>query len=330
MKVLVTGGSGAMGGYITRELLRGGHHVWSYSRTAPLVEGVTFTQGDIMDLRRLTETCQGYDAIVHLAVVGLGRVRPEELMSLNVMGTAHVLEAAVRAGVGKVVFASSNAVLGFTYQKRPMVPHYFPIDEEHPCEPQDGYGLSKLLGEVMCKSYSDAHGMQTICLRINTNWYVDRKGAEVAVRSGWGKGMTVDELWTTRYLRAIEASGSEQEWPVPGPPCPWKNLWAVTDARDGAQAFRLALENNDITHEVFLINGDDTCSTVETRQLLARFYPQVLLKVPLEGHASLWSHQKATRMLGYRPQFTWRKSDFQLWMQERRKSMGASPTTAQA
>ena len=324
MRVLITGGSGAMGGYISRNLLGAGYAVASYGRNSPLVEGVEFVQGDVMDLVRLRSACRGCDAIVHLAVVGLGRVEPEQVMSLNVMGTVHVLEAALREGVGKVVFASSNAVLGFTYQKRPMVPQYLPIDEEQPCEPQDLYGLSKLMGEIACKGYSDAHGLKTICLRINTNWYVDRAGAEIAVRSGWSKGMTVEELWTTRYLRAIGASEGDQNWPVPGPPCPWKNLWAVTDARDGAEAFRLALENNDLVHEVFMINGDDTCSTNETRALIARHYREVPLRQPLDGFSSLWSHQKATRLLGYRPRYSWRNSDFEVWARKRLESLAAA------
>jgi UDP-glucose 4-epimerase len=110
MKVLIIGGSGAMGGYISRNLIGAGYAVASYGRNSPLVEGAEFVQGDVMDLGRLRSACRGCDAIVHLAVVGLGRVEPEQVMSLNVMGTVHVLEVALREGVGKVA-VSSNAVL---------------------------------------------------------------------------------------------------------------------------------------------------------------------------------------------------------------------------
>ena len=102
---------------------------------------------------------------------------------------------------------------------------------------------------------------------------------------------------------------------MPGPPSPRNNLWAVTEARDAAQAFRLAVENNNLKHEVFFINGDDTCSLVETRTLIERHYPGVPVKAPLEGHASLVSHEKATRLLRYRPRYTWRESDFQQWLE---------------
>ena len=314
MNILVTGGSGTIGGYVLRELLRAGHTVSCYSRTAPLVEGVKFIQGDITHRDRLGEACLGHHAIIHLAAVpGPGRATPEQSLHINVICTVHVLEAAIQAGIAKVVFASLGAVTGFSFQKHKIVPRYFPLDEQHPCEPHDEYGLGKLLGELTCKRYSDAYGMQTICLRINHNWYLDRKEAEIAVRSGWAKRFTVEKLWTERYRKAIE-DAEGRDWPAPGPPSPPNILWAVTDARDAAQAFRLSVENDEIVHEVFLINGDDTCSTVEIRTLIARHYPDVPFKTPLDGDALLVSHEKATRILGYQPKYTWRESDFRTWM----------------
>lgn len=328
LKVLVTGGSGTIGGYVLRELLQAGHAVSSFSRTAPRVEGAGFVQGDIMQPDQLAEACRDHDAVIHLAAIpGPGRATPAQLLNVNVIGTVNVLEAAVQAGVGKVVFASSGAATGFSFQKQEITPQYLPIDEEHPCEPQDEYGLSKLLGELTCKRYTDAFGIRTVCLRINNNWYLERATAEVAVRSGWAKQFTVEELWNRRYRKTIE--DADGDWPSPGPPAPRRILWAFTDARDAAQAFRLALENDKLTHEVFLINGADTCSGDPTPLLIDRLRsvfgkgeanaagPDIPLKQSLEGHASLWSHAKATHLLGYRPNYTWRQSDFQSWMEKR-------------
>src|SRR5207302_1688923 len=114
MKVLVTGGSGTIGSYVLRELLRSGHSLKCYCRaTAPLAEGAEFIAGDIMDLERLAKACRGCDAIVHLAAVpGPRRASPEQLMSINVIGTVHVLESAIQHGIRKVVFASSGAAAG--------------------------------------------------------------------------------------------------------------------------------------------------------------------------------------------------------------------------
>ena len=93
---------------------------------------------------------------------------------------------------------------------------------------------------------------------------------------------------------------------MPGPPQPRHLLWAFTDARDAAQAFRLAAENEIIEHEVFIISGYDTCSKEKTRDLLARNLPDVPLKGPIKGHDTLWSYIKAQEMLGYQPRHSWR------------------------
>ena len=155
--------------------------------------------------------------------------------------------------------------------------------------------------------------MQTICLRINNNWYLDRESAQMLLGRGWAKDLkTVEELWKARYFKTIKEPDSI--YPVPGPPSPKNILWAVTDARDAAQAFRLAVENESVTHDVFCINGYDTCSEEKTPDLLSRHYPNVPLRSPLESFASLVSHEKATRVLGYKPRYTWRKSDFSVFL----------------
>ena len=305
MNVLVTGGSGKIGGYVLRDLLGAGHAVTNFSRTPPLVERVPHIEGDLTDLDQVRTACRGRDGIVHLAAVpGPGITSPERLMYVNVRGTYNVLEAAVRVGARKVVFGSSESAQNENFTDRDSYPRYFPIDDDHPAEPHTEYGISKLVNEIMCKRYSEVYGLPTICLRINHNWYLDREGVETAVRSGWSKDRTVERQWSG-YRRHVE-----------DPTVSRGNVWAVTDARDAAQAFRLSLENEDIAHEVFLINGDDTCSLTETRELISRFYPDVPLKSQLGRHASLVSHEKATQMLGYRPEYTWRVSDFEEWRQE--------------
>ena len=307
MKVMTTGGAGKIGGYVLRDLLAAGHEVIDFGRSEPLTPGVAFVRGDITDVEQVRAACRGCDAIVHLAAVaGPGMITtPEQLWHVNSTGTFVVLEAALGENVGKVVFASSGAALGHNFQKRPMTPRYFPIDEEHPDEPQDEYGLSKLVGELTCKRYTDAFGMKTIGLRINMNWYLDTAGVDVAVRSGWNKSKqtTVEQQWSG-YRRHVQDPDLAAN----------RTLWAVTDARDAAQAFRLAVENDTIDHDVFYINADDTYSLVETETLLQRHFPGVPLKKPLPGFASVFSHERATRLLGYQPRYTWRDSDFRRWL----------------
>jgi nucleoside-diphosphate-sugar epimerase len=313
MRVLVTGGNGMLGGYILRELMNAGHSVTIYARHDARVEGANSVIGDVMDLDSLKRAMAGHEAVIHLAgFTGPGRAEPEKLVCTNVMGTVNVLESAREKGLMKVVFASSGAATGFSFQRHQIVPRYLPVDEDHPAEPEDEYGLSKVLAEITCKRYSVAFGIRTICLRVNHAWYVDREGASVAVGRGWAKGLSVEELWARRYRKCLlDADG---EWPMPGPPPPRNLLWAVGDARDVAQAFRLAVENRELLHEVFAINGNDTCSLIPTAELIARYFPLVPLRAALDGFAALVSCEKAARLLGYKPRYSWRESDFRNWL----------------
>ena len=219
-------------------------------------------------------------------------------------GTYTVLEAAVGAGAQKVIFGSSKEAMNTDYSRRDTPPRYFPIDEEHPAEPRNEYGISKLINEITCQRYTESYGIQTISLRINHNWYLDRAGVEVAVRAGWNRERTVEEQWEG-YRRYITDAATGRS-----------NLWTVTDARDAARAFRLALENEDIAHEVFLINGADTCSQLESSTLAARYYENVPLRRQLSCFESFVSTDKACRLLGYEPRYTWRQSEFRAWMEE--------------
>jgi nucleoside-diphosphate-sugar epimerase len=211
-----------------------------------------------------------------------------------------------------VVFASSGAVMGLTFCRRPMAPRYLPVDESHPCEPQDAYGLSKLLGELTCRSYTDGYGLSTVCLRVNNAWYLDRAGAETAVRGGWARGMSVEQLWESRYARIV--ADASEEWPSPGPVSPRKNLWAVIDARDVARAFRLAVERRLAGHEVIHVGGHETCSLQTTPELVAKYYPEVPLRRPLSGYDSLIAGNKSADLLNFVPQYSWRRSDFADWL----------------
>lgn len=314
MRTFVTGASGTLGSYICRELIRAGHHVSGYSRRPIPSDRISWICGDIDDSEAVARGVKGHDAIIHLAAIpGPGRASPEHLVAANVGTTTCVLEAAVRSNIPRVVFASSGAALGFTFQKRIVPPQYFPIDEQHPSAPQDPYGLSKLLGELACKSYAEAFGITTICLRVNNAWYVDRSGAEIAVQRGWARGLTVEQLWESRYAKIVEDRHGDC-WPSPGPVSPRKNLWAVIDARDVARAFRLAVECSVSDHEVLNLNASETCSLSPTPDLLTRYFPGVPLLRSMSGFDSLISHEKATQLLGFRPQHSWRQSDFSDWL----------------
>ncbi len=115
---------------------------------------------DVADLEALTELLAGCDGVVHLG--GLSDEADfHDLATVNVVGTYHVLEAARRAGVGRVVFASSNRLTG-SYGTDTVV------DVGMTPRPDGFYGVSKVAGEALCRLYSDKFGLSTIALRIGS------------------------------------------------------------------------------------------------------------------------------------------------------------------
>jgi nucleoside-diphosphate-sugar epimerase len=84
------------------------------------------------------------------------------------------------------------------------------------------------------------------------------------------------------------------------------NLWSYIDARDGAQAVRLALESKLTGTEIFLIANADTVMTRPNSALVKEFYPDVELRGDLGENDSLFSIEKARRLLGYQPAYSWR------------------------
>ncbi len=118
-----------------------------------------FIQGDVRDRTLVEECMRGIEAVVHLAAQSgvIGSVGdPDHDCSVNVPGTFNVLEAARRAGVRSVVFASSSAAMG---QKDP------PVTQEGSSRPLSPYGASKLAGEGYCSAYSGSCGINTVALR---------------------------------------------------------------------------------------------------------------------------------------------------------------------
>ena len=115
---------------------------------------------DVADLEALTELFAGCIGVVHLGGIS-DEADFHDLATVNVVGTYHVLEAARRAGVGRVVFASSNRLTG-SYDTDTTV------DVGMPPRPDGFYGVSKVAGEALCRLYSDKFGLSTIALRIGS------------------------------------------------------------------------------------------------------------------------------------------------------------------
>ncbi len=160
--IVVTGGSGFIGSHICNLLADEGQTVRIVDiAPPPLGVKAEFVRASVLDPVRLQKLFSGADAIVHLAAlidVSASVSDPFSDFSVNLEGTINVLEAARRAKVGKVAFASSAAVYGN--------PQDMPVSEECPARPLSPYGLSKLSAESYVLLYNSLYGMQNNALRL--------------------------------------------------------------------------------------------------------------------------------------------------------------------
>lgn len=131
-RVLVTGGSGGIGTFVLHELA-GRAAVRVFDRRPPTEPAEEYVEGDILDLPGLTQASRGMDAILHLAAIPNPFTDPpERIFPINVTGTFYACEAAVRAGVRRVVLTGSDSATGLTIKRVPVAPRYVPVDEAHP------------------------------------------------------------------------------------------------------------------------------------------------------------------------------------------------------
>ncbi len=166
-RVLVTGGSGSVGTALRAGLPAAGWTVRSLDlRPPPDPQPAPHESllGDILDDDALAGAMAGCVAVVHLAAV-LSDATISEIATSHVVGVARVLEAAHRAGVERVIFASSNHAVGFT-PREPLLG----IDVRP--RPDTFYGVGKVAGEALCSLYADRYGMRTLSLRIGS--YLER------------------------------------------------------------------------------------------------------------------------------------------------------------
>ena len=175
-RVLVTGMSGLIGGLLKDHLLEAGDYDLTALNRRP-VEGISTVQADISDFDAILPAFDGQEVVVHLAAY-LGSQDWEGQHAGNVLGTYNVFEASRRAGVKRVIFASSgNAIRGFErvppysdiaageYDK---VPSDFRRLTHLDVRPEALYGAAKVWGEALARHFSDDYGMSMICVRIGS------------------------------------------------------------------------------------------------------------------------------------------------------------------
>jgi len=160
--VLITGAAGQIGRMLRPRLARPGRVLrlldLAEMTAAPAEEVI---QGSVTDLAAMTEACAGVSALIHLAGIS-GEAPWDQIAAANIHGSYVAFEAARRAGVARVVYASSNHAVGFTPRSEfPAADYAFPAPDTY-------YGVSKVTGEALASLYHHRYGMDTICIRILT------------------------------------------------------------------------------------------------------------------------------------------------------------------
>lgn len=165
-RVLITGAAGNIGCHL-REDMRGLYPIVRLADRLPLAEareGEELVQADLADLAACEAMCEGVDGIVHLGGQPV-EAGWEAVLQANIVGCYNLFEAARRQGVQRVVFGTTNHVIGF-YRRTQR------IDHQVPPRPDSRYGVSKAFGEALSRLYADKHGLRVLCIRIGN--YADR------------------------------------------------------------------------------------------------------------------------------------------------------------
>lgn len=165
-RVIVTGGSGKAGRAVVADLAEHGLDITSVDVAASLLPDDPTLVADLTDLGQTIEALRGADAVVHLAAIPAPDILPQgETFRTNMMSTYNVFTAAAQLGLSRVVWASSETLIGIPFERE--APRYAPIDEEHPRLPESHYALSKLAGEVIAAQFSRWSGVPYVALRIS-------------------------------------------------------------------------------------------------------------------------------------------------------------------
>lgn len=278
MRVAVTGGSGKLGRSVVRRLSEEGHDVTNLDRTG--TRGRGFTEVDLRDYGQVVDVFlgledrhSGFDAVVHLAAIPApGHAPDAATFENNMQATYNVFQAARRAGIKKIVYASSETVLGLPFD---VDPPYIPVDEEYPARPESTYSLVKHLEEQMAIQL--------------TRW--DPELSITGLR--FSNVMDPEDY---EEFPGFDADARLRKW----------NLWGYIDGRDGAQAVSRALEHGTPGFEAFIIANADTVMSRSSASLAAEVFPAVPVVKELGEHETLLSIDKAKRLLGYAPEHSWR------------------------
>jgi len=291
MRILFTGGSGKAGKHVCRYLLDQGHRVLNVDRTPCGVAGALERRADITDAGQMHDVMQNwadfdelepgagvpaFDAVVHFAAIPRIMVTSDtECFHTNTMGTYNVIDAALKAGIRKVIFASSETTYGICFANGERKPAYIPVDEAHPTEPEDSYAMSKVCNEATARAFQRRSGADIYGLRINN--------------------VIEPHEYATLFPGFIHDPAQRR-----------RNIFAYIDARDLGQMVERCLRTDGLGYEVFNVSNNTNSVAAPVPELIERFYQGVPQTREMGPYETFYSNEKAKRLLGFAPQHDWR------------------------
>ncbi len=297
MALLVTGGTGFIGSYITHYAakMRPDEQIIVVDRypVAERVAGlanVKILDTDIGQVPEMIDVMQknGVDRVIHMAFA-IGGVKPERILQYvqtQAIGSVGVFEAARIAGVKRVIAASSVAVYGGRASATPL-------DEDDPVTPRDAYGATKAWMENIANLYVDMHGMEIAHLRISASLGSGRLG-----RASLNAGLTSERLnWM-----------ASPEWAADGKPVtlpPRDQIVDVIYAVDTAAAFYAAAYAPKLGHRIYNLTGEHITAG-EFGDALRRALPdaEITHEAATSRIGPSMSNERVRADLGFKPQYT--------------------------
>lgn len=281
-RVLVTGACGGLGRVVVDELLANGYDVAGADRIVKSDMPIRVVEVDLTSVSDVAYVMKDASAVIHLGAYPSPYGRPDDVVFRNNTGaTFAVLQAASLLGVKRAAIASSVSAYGNAWAPNPFPPLYVPIDEEHPMQNHDAYGLSKEVDEFTARMFVRRDGMSIAALRFH--WIA------------------------TRELAGARSSTDDD-------PAGIRTMWGYIENHDAARACRLAIEtarDSPFGFEAFNIVAKDTLANEETESLVRRIAPDVEIRQPLPGHPSGYDISKAKRILGWEPTWSWRDEGYE-------------------
>ncbi|MDQ0988741.1 dTDP-glucose 4,6-dehydratase [Streptomyces sp. V2I9] len=315
MRIVVTGGAGFIGSHFVRQALTGGYtggtvpevvvldkltYAGNRASLAPVRDDprLTFVHGDIGDHALVAETLKGCDLVVHFAAeshVDRSIGGSEEFVRTNVLGTQVLLDAALRAGVGKFVHVSTDEVYGSIDQGS--------WSEERPLEPNSPYSASKASSDLLVRAFHRTHGLP-VCITRCSNNYGPYQNPEKMIP------LFVTHLLDGRKVPLYGDGGNVRDW---------------LHVDDHCRAVALVAEKG-VTGEVYNIGGGTELTNRELTGRLLRMAGadwSMVENVPdRKGHDRRYSVDitKISTELGYRPRVSFDEglAETVAWYGERR------------